>query len=172
MRNQLFNKLGSVNSAFLFEFFFTFRREYSFRRVAATNILIPLLIFIPVFIQSSFCSASETVGETEHRFSVSREIFFYDFAPMFSTLNFVDGGKEGVSKFFSGSVAKLNPSVSGISSIIDNDVKEFCCQCANNSACSKCDGWVKGYHANSLLLGFSIGGALAILVLDIFPRLF
>ena len=77
--------------------------------------------------------------------------------------------KNLTSKCGSGLAELLNFSVLGVSAFSQVMVNDFSCKCSNNSTGSESDGWIKGYHANSLLFGFTIGGFLAIFVYDIFP---
>lgn len=77
--------------------------------------------------------------------------------------------KNLTSKCGSGLAELLDFSVLGVSAFSQVMVNDFSCKCSNNGTGSESDGWIKGYHANSLLLGFTIGGFLEIFVYDIFP---
>lgn len=74
-----------------------------------------------------------------------------------------------VSECGSGLVKLFNLSVLPSSAFGELVVNDLHCKCTYDSTSSESDSWVKGYHANSLLLGFCIGGFLAIFVYDILP---
>jgi hypothetical protein len=77
--------------------------------------------------------------------------------------------KNPASESNSGLVKFFDSPVLFASTFGEKVVNDFHCKCSHYGTGSESDGWVKGYHANSLLLGFFIGGWVAIFVYDIIP---
>jgi hypothetical protein len=94
------------------------------------------------------------------------EIFSYGFTPVFSAFDFVDSGKEGVSKFFSGSVESLETSVLGVSALSEVVADNY----ANSSTSAGRSGRVMRLHGWDFFLGFGLNLTVAVSVSFLLSR--
>lgn len=144
--------------------------------ICMVYVLAVFAVFFDGRMKLAFCASSQGMAEASGDTLNFRNSGF-DFGVVVHTAR-MDGriisfkeSKELTSESGSSLVELFDLPVLSVSAFSEPMFNEYSGEISSNSACSKGDSWVKGYHVNSLLLGFTIGGWLAIFICDIYPKI-